>query len=49
MTTRGFKEAEVTTLAGWMCDILDDVTNEATIARVKGLVIELNTKFPVYA
>jgi len=49
VTTRGFKEAEVTTLAGWMCDILDDVTNEATIARVKGLVIELNTKFPVYA
>jgi len=49
VTTRGFKEAEVTTLAGWMCDILDDVTNEATIARVKGQVLELNAKFPVYA
>ncbi len=49
VTTRGFKEAEVTTLAGWMCDILDDVTNEATIARVKSLVLELNARFPVYA
>ncbi len=48
ITTRGFKEAETTQLTGWMCDILDDVTNEATIARVKAEVLKLTAKFPVY-
>jgi glycine hydroxymethyltransferase len=49
MTTRGFKENEAEMLAGWICDILDDINNEATIARVKAQVIELCKKFPVYA
>jgi glycine hydroxymethyltransferase len=49
MTTRGFKEKEAEMLAGWICDILDDINNEATIARVKSQVIELCKQFPVYA
>ncbi len=49
MTTRGFKEKEAEMLAGWICDILDDINNEATIARVKSQVLELCKKFPVYA
>jgi glycine hydroxymethyltransferase len=49
ITTRGFKEAEAEQLAHWICDILDDMNNEATIARVKGQVAELCRKFPVYA
>ena len=48
ITTRGFKEAETVQLTGWMCDILDDVTNEATIARVKAEVLKLTVRFPVY-
>ncbi len=48
VTTRGFKEAEVRVLAGWMCDILDDIENRATIERVKGQVIDLCRRFPVY-
>jgi glycine hydroxymethyltransferase len=48
VTTRGFKEAEVSELAGWICDILDDISNDSTIADVKGKVAELTRRFPVY-
>ncbi len=48
MTTRGFKERESRELTGWMCDILDDLANEAIIERVRGQVAELCAKFPVY-
>jgi len=48
MTTRGFKEAEARDLAGWICDVLDDINDEATIERVKGLVLDICKRFPVY-
>ncbi len=48
ITTRGFKEAEATMLAGWICDILDDIENSAVIEQVKAQVAELTAKFPVY-
>jgi len=48
ITTRGFKERECRELTGWICDILDDLDNEATIKRVRGQVAELCAKFPVY-
>lgn len=48
VTTRGFKEAEVTELAGWICDILDDINNEQVIGEVKAKVSELTKRFPVY-
>jgi glycine hydroxymethyltransferase len=48
VTTRGFKEAEVKQLAHWMCDVLDDIDNQDTIQRVKGQVLELCRRFPVY-
>ncbi|MDH5614357.1 MAG: serine hydroxymethyltransferase, partial [Gammaproteobacteria bacterium] len=48
VTTRGFKEAEVTDLANWMCDVMDNVEDTATIERVKGQVLEVCKKFPVY-
>jgi glycine hydroxymethyltransferase len=47
-TTRGFKEPEMRQLAGWICDILGDLNNEATIARVRDQVVELCRRFPVY-
>ncbi|XOZ33437.1 serine hydroxymethyltransferase [Halomonadaceae bacterium KBTZ08] len=49
MTTRGFGETEARDLAGWMCDILDDLDNEETIERVRKEVQELCRRFPVYA
>jgi len=48
VTRRGFKEEEVAQLAGWICDILDDINNEETIARVKEQVKEICARFPVY-
>ncbi len=47
-TTRGFKEGEVRTLAGWICDILADVASHAVRARVRADVEMLCARFPVY-
>jgi len=49
ITTRGFGGDEVRELSGWIADILDDLDNEATNARVRGQVLELCKRFPVYA
>lgn len=49
ITRRGFKADEARLLAGWMCDVLDGIEDEAKIAEVKGNVVELCRKFPVYA
>ncbi|MEC4727922.1 serine hydroxymethyltransferase [Shewanella sp. D64] len=48
ITRRGFKEEQSVELTHWMCDVLDDITNEGTIERVKKQVLELCAKFPVY-
>jgi glycine hydroxymethyltransferase len=48
VTTRGFREAEVTQLAGWIADVLDDVTNDAVIERTRQSVLEICRRFPVY-
>ena len=48
ITTRGFKQAEVSELTGWMCDILYDLENEEKIVEVKSKVVELCSRFPVY-
>ena len=47
-TTRGFGIAEVTALAGWICDILDDIDNPAVIDAVRAKVAALCARFPVY-
>ena len=49
VTTRGFGEAEVRDLAGWIADILDAKGDEAVIAAVKAKVETVCAKFPVYA
>ena len=48
VTTRGFREAEVEQLAGWIADVLDDVANEAVIERTRQSVLEICRRFPVY-
>ncbi len=49
MTTRGLKDSEAGTLAGWMCDVLDHIEDQTVIARVRGQVTELCGRHPVYA
>jgi len=48
MTTRGMGEAQARELAGWMCDVLDDIDNPAVIERVRSKVLALCKRFPVY-
>jgi glycine hydroxymethyltransferase len=47
-TTRGFKEAEVRELAGWIADVLDHMGDEKIVAAVKDKALALCKKHPVY-
>jgi glycine hydroxymethyltransferase len=49
ITTRGFKEDECVALAGWMCDVIDARGEAATVQAVKGKVLEVCKRLPVYA
>ncbi|EPB9694670.1 TPA: serine hydroxymethyltransferase [Escherichia coli] len=49
ITRRGFKEAEAKELAVWMCDVLDSINDEAVIERIKGKVLDICARYPVYA
>ncbi len=48
VTTRGLGEEECRTLAGWMCDVIDDMENDSVIDAVRAKVSELCVQFPVY-
>jgi len=48
MTTRGFKEAEMKKIAGYMDTVLKDVEDENAIAIVKKEVNELCSQYPLY-
>jgi len=45
VTTRGFKEPEVTALAGWIADVLDDVTSQPVIEGTRQSVLEICRRF----
>ena len=49
VTTRGFDEADVIELAGWMCDVLDARGDEKVLAEVREKVEAICAKKPVYA
>jgi glycine hydroxymethyltransferase len=49
VTTRGFGTQEVTTLAGWIADVLDHMGERHVIERVRGEALNLCKRFPVYA
>lgn len=49
ITRRGFKEAESKQLAGWICDILDNINDENLIQKTKNQVVEICQRFPVYS
>ncbi len=48
ITTRGFGPEETRALSGWIADILDDIEDEGTIERVRGQVLEVCARHPVY-
>ncbi len=49
ITTRGFGLEETRELTSWICDILDDISDDLMIQRVRGQVLDLCKRFPVYA
>ncbi|MDA7085092.1 serine hydroxymethyltransferase [Pseudomonas sp. SA3-5] len=48
VTTRGFKEDQCRQLAGWICEILANLGDEAVEARIREQVKALCASFPVY-
>ena len=47
-TSRGFKEAEVTEVASWMCDVMENLEDDTVITAVREKVTALCARFPVY-
>ena len=47
-TTRGFTEEDSRNLAGWMCDILDNISDETVISQTRIKVTGLCRERPVY-
>lgn len=48
VTTRGFKEAEMDILAGWIEITANNVGNEKVLSAVRSEVLELCGRFPLY-
>ncbi len=48
LTTRGLGTNEASQVAGWICDILDDIENLDMQIKIKAEVIALCGRFPVY-
>lgn len=48
VTTRGFKEKECEQVANWMADIMSDMSNVELRTRIRGEVLALCKRFPVY-
>ena len=48
VTTRGFKEKEVALLSNWICDIIENIDDEAKMLEIKNSVINLTNHYPVY-
>ena len=49
MTTRGFGVEESKQIAGWICDVLDNPGDGSVEKEVQNKVIELCSRFPLYA
>jgi glycine hydroxymethyltransferase len=48
LTTRGFSEQDSKDLAGWMCDVIENMNNDGVIADVKAKVLDICARLPVY-
>lgn len=49
VTTRGFKEDEIKTLANWTCDVLENLEDEMLLQKTKSKVLAICKRFPVYS
>ena len=49
ITTRGFKEGESKVLGNMICDVLDNINDEASLNKVKEKALNLCSQFPVYS
>lgn len=49
LTTRGMKEEEMKTIAGFISEVVRNVEDEHTLHRIKEQVVELCKKFPLYS
>ena len=49
MTTRGLRENEARDVAHWVCDVLDNLKDPATVEKVRKQVMALCRQFPVYS
>src|SRR5438309_8400791 len=49
LTTRGMGVSEMTQIAKWIADALENRTNPDTLRKIRGQVFELAEQFPLYA
>ncbi|MEM7053812.1 MAG: serine hydroxymethyltransferase [Pseudomonadota bacterium] len=49
VTTRGFSAEDCRALAGWICDVLDNLDDEAVEAQVRDAAVDLCKRYPVYS
>ncbi|CAH0532898.1 Serine hydroxymethyltransferase [Vibrio stylophorae] len=49
ITRRGFTVDDAKALAGWMCDVMDNINDESVIEATKAKVLEICKRLPVYA
>ena len=49
ITTRGFNEQDATELAGWICDVLDNLGDQSVVDSVKQKVLDICKRLPVYS
>jgi glycine hydroxymethyltransferase len=49
LTTRGMKEPEMKQIGAWIAKALDERNDDAALQRIRGEVLELANRFPLYA
>ena len=49
LTTRGMKESEMRVIAGWIAQALEHRADPSKLAQIRGQVLEMAQKFPLYA
>ena len=48
VTSRGLRKAEMVQLAGWIRGAFEAINDETKLARLKGEVLALAQRFPLY-
>jgi glycine hydroxymethyltransferase len=49
LTTRGMKEPEMKQIGAWIAKALDERNDDAALQRIRGEVLEMANRFPLYA